>query len=268
MTRIYIEAIGLVAPGMTGWKEGRAVLRCESPYVDRELERYKPSFLPPNERRRATSLVRLAFHACEDAIEQIPTRDLSQMGSVFCSSGGDHQIIDQICRVVTEPNPMVSPTQFHNSVHNSALGYWGIATKSRKPSTSLATGKYTFAAGLMEAFTMVVTEQLNTLFVCYETFPPEPLCYESDITKSFASAYVLAKEKTADSIASIEIKAGTLSEKKETLCANKALETLRVSSAASLALPVLEKLANQEEGNVIMQLNAKQQLAINIKPCY
>ena len=45
----------------------------------------------------------------------------------------------------------LSPTRFHNSVHNAPAGYWSIATQSREPSTSLCRDDESFQAALLEA---------------------------------------------------------------------------------------------------------------------
>ena len=51
----------------------------------------------------------------------------------------------------------VSPTQFHNSVHNTAAGYWSIATGSQQPTTCLACHDATAAAALLKAMAEVRT---------------------------------------------------------------------------------------------------------------
>src|SRR5690606_40428753 len=84
---------------------------------------------------------------CEDLLRDNPV-SIRRCAAVFASSGGDYPIIDQICKALCEPERLVSPTQFHNSVHNSAAGYWSIATGSRAPSTSISAFDDTFAAGL------------------------------------------------------------------------------------------------------------------------
>ena len=62
----YVESIGLHAPGLEGWSSSCDILRGEREYLAAELTRYKPQLLPANERRRATTSVRIAFGACEE----------------------------------------------------------------------------------------------------------------------------------------------------------------------------------------------------------
>jgi hypothetical protein len=54
---------------------------------------------------------------------------------------------------------MVSPTLFHNSVHNTPAGYFSIATGIQTASVSLSAGDNTFSAGLIEALTQVLIEK-------------------------------------------------------------------------------------------------------------
>ena len=55
------------------------------------------------------------------------------MRSVFGSVNGDGAVVDAILEALAGPTASVSPTQFHNSVHNAAAGYWSIGTGSRRP---------------------------------------------------------------------------------------------------------------------------------------
>ena len=268
MNRVYIDSVGLVAPGLLGWQEGKDVLNSQRAYNPEPLARYKPLLLPANERRRATELVRLAFRVCEDAVDALEGRDITQLASLFCSAGGDYQVIDQICRVLTEAEPMVSPTQFHNSVHNSAAGYWAIATGARTASSSIAANKFSFTASLLEAYSFVLVEQQDLLLSCYESMPPEPLAQECGVKSPFASAYVLSANQTEQSLASIELSivdeniAGSNSG-----CKNTDLVALMKTSPAAQALPLLELLAAGEEGELVLPLNDEQKLLVRVCSC-
>ena len=68
MISVFVEAAGLTAPGLAGWAAAAPVLRGEVPYARADLPPYQPEVLPPNERRRASQAVRLAFAAAEDAM--------------------------------------------------------------------------------------------------------------------------------------------------------------------------------------------------------
>lgn len=248
MLDCYLNAIGLAAPGLPGWPASAAVLQGQSAYEPSELEKYKPELLPANERRRATELVRMAFRVCEElmAASTIPMADCA---SVFASSGGDYPIIDQICRSLCEPERLVSPTQFHNSVHNSAAGYWSIATGSRQPSTSLSAYDDSFAVGLLEAMCLCQQEQLPTLLVVYDIQPPYPLGGKRLIPVEFGVALLLTPNATEHSLARLQLtQTNTVS---VSTPAQPALEALRLANPAARSLPLLELVAQGNSGSLV-----------------
>ena len=250
MMRVYIDSIGLAAPGMPNWQSSQAVLRGTETYQAQTLDRYKPMLLPPNERRRATDLIRLAFRVCEDACRH-DMETASKLATVFASSDGDFHIIDQTCRVLCEPERAVSPTQFHNSVHNSAAGYWSIAAKSTAASTSLSAYDDTFAVGLLEAACFSTSNNQACLLATYDTQPTKPLSLNRNISIPFAVALVLSPHKTEKSFAECHINLG--SQQAISTCKNNALEALRLENPAARALPLLELIAQGQNGEIIIK---------------
>src|SRR3546814_5260866 len=137
----------------------RGVLRGEATFQPEPLAPYAPPLLPPNERRRATPVVRQAFRVAEEAIAG---RDAGDLATVFAGSDADMAILQRISAALATPERIVSPTDFHNSVHNAAAGYWGIGTGSRAPSTTLAGYDASFALGLLEAGLERKSTRLNS----------------------------------------------------------------------------------------------------------
>ena len=58
----------------------------------------------------------------------LPGRDPATLPSVFTSAHGDLAVNDYMCATLATQPTAISPTRFHNSVHNAAAGYWTIAT--------------------------------------------------------------------------------------------------------------------------------------------
>ena len=249
MKPIYVKAIGLVAPGLEGWEKGKSVLTGQLDFDPQPLEKYKPSLLPPNERRRATQLVRLAFRACEDALSE--DIDASQLASVFSSSGGDYHIFDQICRTLKTPERGVSPTQFHNSVHNAAAGYWGIATKAQGASTSLSGYDASFAAGLLEAAMQVEIETSDVLYAVFDVQPPMPLLEKRKIDDPFASAFVLSSDKQS---AFAELQINLVDGGEEARMSNDQFEGVRLGNPSARGLPLLEAIAKQQAQTMLFPM--------------
>ncbi|MDX1335493.1 MAG: beta-ketoacyl synthase chain length factor, partial [Gammaproteobacteria bacterium] len=170
--KLGIAAIGMVGPGITGWETGREILSQDNSFdIQAELPPLKPELLPANERRRTTPLIKLALQAAQDALGQWEG-DSTELGTVFASASGDVDIVDKIITSLLMPGSPVSPTHFHNSVHNAPAGYWSIATHSHAPSTSISAYDATFAAGLVEAATSVVIEQRPVMLVAYDMLLP------------------------------------------------------------------------------------------------
>jgi hypothetical protein len=141
---------------------GRALWN--SPHGARPL----PSILPANERRRAPDTVAVALEVAQAACINAG-RDPAQLATVFASTYGDLAITDYMCSTLAQAPTTLSPTRFHNSVHNAAAGYWTIATGCRQPYCALGAGDYTFAAGLFAAALQVCADQTDVLYVAYDT---------------------------------------------------------------------------------------------------
>lgn len=257
MSTLYVHAVGLAAPGLPNWAEAQPVLSGAQAYVHSELPLYQPQLLPPNERRRATPAVRQAFRAAEDAVQG---RDPSVLGSVFSGSDADMGILHRVCLALLEPKPMVSPTDFHNSVHNAAAGYWSIAVGSRAPSSTLAGYDGSFALGLIEAAGQV--QECDTLLVVFDVPAPEPLLSARPLTSAASCALVLSTQRGDEPRAALSLR---LTQEAETVMQDAALEALRVGNPALRALPLLALLAQGKTGDVVLPGSGGQNLRVRVK---
>ncbi len=149
-----VEGIGLLGPGLPDWASGAAVLAGERPWRSAPTVLGAPAALPPAERRRAGTVIRLALLAGAQAVEQ-SGRAAGSLPAVFASSGGDGENCHALCTALAEAERSVSPTRFHNSVHNAAAGYWSIAHGCTEASVTLCAYDASFAAGFLEAVTQV-----------------------------------------------------------------------------------------------------------------
>ena len=243
---IYIHSIGLLAPGMPSWQESQAVLRGDAQWQRDDIVRHKPQLLPPNERRRATDAARLVFKTSEEALQAFNNETLAeQLAAVFASSGGDYQVINNICTSLSKPERDVSPTQFHNSVHNAPAGYWSIATGSRAPSCSLSAFDYSFIAGLLEA-SLLLKEEPRVMLSCYDSQPSFPLCESRKISEPFSVSFILGSAPLENDCGRIVIRSVAESDDAMQESCSDTLESLRQSNPAARALPLLESLAKMQ----------------------
>ena len=259
-----IKGVGLLAPGLNGWEAGRAVLAGRSPFRPDAVPDPDAAMLPPNERRRSSDCVRWAVQTAQEAMAQsgLDPRDVP---TVFASSGGEMGVFDKLCRTLATPERTVSPTLFHQSVHNAAAGYWGIATAGQQSSTALSCYDDSFAAGLLEASTMVHVERCPVLLVAYDLAVPSPLSQARPITTGFAVALILAPLTDA-SPAVMRISLEECADEPSCL-EHPVLEGVRIDNPAARSLPLLTAIAMGGNRTVRLGLLEGQQLMVELEPC-
>lgn len=263
MISIFVESIGLVAPGLSGWPQARAILRGETPYVWQDVELTAPAILPPAERRRSIASARLALSAAHEAVQQRPTDTPRQLACVFASSDGDSQVITSIMEGLAQEVPDVSPTRFANSVHNAPAGYWSIATGIRQGSTCLSAFDESFAAGLLEAAAQVADEGLDNLLTASDVHFQQPLFSLRPIAIDCAAALLLTRERSGHSLAQLQI---ALTEQRPADSMPAWLPEAFGSCPAARALPLLAALA-APEGQTVYLDYLGQTLAVRVAAC-
>jgi hypothetical protein len=262
MKPLYLRAIGLAAPGLAGWSEGRAVLAGDRPWQALTPEPFALQLLPPNERRRAPAGVRQAFRAAEDAKSQTDL-DFSTLATVFATSDSDLAVIDRINRALAEPARAVSPTDFHNSVHNAASGYWSMALQCRRVSTAVGGFDGSFATGMLEAAALVHGDGCRVLLVAFDV-PPPPLLQAARLTRCEGSiALVLDREISTGTLARLEL---DLTEESETRLDIPPLEALRLGNPALRGLPLLRAVALRTKARLVLPHIEGCSIALRVEP--
>jgi hypothetical protein len=259
----FVEGIGLRGPGLPDWPAGARMLRGMDPWTVAPTVIPALQCLPSAERRRTGITVRLALSVGLEALAQAGA-DAATLPAVFTSSGGDGQNCHEICEVLTSVDRQLSPTRFHNSVHNAASGYWGIATGATRASNALCAHDASFAAGLLEAVTQVVVDNTPVLLVAYDAAYPEPMRTVRPIPDAFAVALLLAPEVTARSLARLAL---CLSEEPATVLGDAGLEQLRGAIPAARSLPLLLQLASLTAAHLRLDYLAQRRLAVEVSPC-
>lgn len=204
MTRsAYIDGIALWAPALPGWETARAVFRGEAAAADPPHRRPTPELLPAAERRRASDSVALAIEVAAAAVAQAGRRR-DELPSVFVSAHGDLAISDHMCAALREAQPQISPTRFHNSVHNAPAGYWTIAAGCMRASTSIAAYLRSFATGLLEALIQVESDGEAILLVGADICAIGPLASANFSRGLLGAALVLAPARGERSVAALD----------------------------------------------------------------
>jgi hypothetical protein len=193
-------------------------------------------------------------------------RDAAAAATVFASSSGEGETLHQMCETLASADRDVSPTRFHNSVHNTASGYWGIATRSHEASTSICCFDESFVAGLVETVAQVAASGKPVALISYDQPYPEPLHSTRPLAASFAAALVLAPRAAQRSLAALDLGFvdGAVP---ATRMSNPDLEKLRLGAPAARALPLLRVLACAAPESVDMDFLAGRRLRIAVSPC-
>ena len=258
----YLDGIGLIGPGFDSWLAARPVLAGAVPYEARPFAVAALQSLPPAERRRTGVAIKVALAVGEEACANAQ-RDARQLAAVFASSGADNDNCDALCRVLASEDRHISPTRFHNSVHNAPAGYWGIASGAMAPATVLCAHDASFGAGLLEAMTQVATDRCGTLLIAYDMPYPEPLHAVRPLPAPFGIALALMPGRSARSLARIEL---SLDDAAPDALAEPELEALRRAIPCARGLPLLQAVARGRAGRVVLDYLKPLSLALTIEP--
>lgn len=257
---VYVEGVGLFGPGLSGWVQARSVLTGVEPWVDAAVVLPAPEALPPAERRRVGLALKLAMAVGFDAVRNAAC-DPAALATVFSSTGSDCDNCHQILQTLASEDRAVSPTRFHNSVHNMPAGYWSIATGCMAPSTSLCAYDATFAAGLLEAATQAVCHERSTLLVACDSSYPEPLNALRPISHAMGVGLVLTPQRTPRSLASLSL--GLTSDQPDVM-REPSLESLRTGVPAARSLPLLSVLAMGHAARLVLENLSGASLAVEV----
>lgn len=254
---VAIDGVGVRGPGLASWLASRATLAGACPYRPAPLHATAASLpLPANEARRLTATVRLALEA---AFQALPCRGEPRT-AIFACSSGNAEALSAIMAHLTLP----SPTQFIQSVHGAALGYWSIATGDRSGGVSLAAGADSFSAGLLEACCQVAVEEKPALLVAYDVAFPPTLGGDGAMPP-FAVALGL-QPQAVEGLGRLTLTPLSPAQAAPpTTLADPALEALRRQNPAARSLPLLLALAQEEATTTV--LTAPQGAGVTLHYC-
>jgi hypothetical protein len=204
VTAVWVTGVAVCGPGLDGWEASRPVLAGRAPYVPLAPVLPPPALLAPNERRRAGQVTRLALSLAGQASAMHGAAP-DALRSIFASANGDGATIGAIMEALSDPAGAVSPTQFHNSVHNAAAGYWSIGAGSAQAASCIGGHDCTAGAGLMQAAAEAACLGRPVLLCLYDCPLPEPLHARRPVQAVFGAALVLAPEPAGHALARLDI---------------------------------------------------------------
>jgi hypothetical protein len=255
--RLHLHGIAFWGSGLPGWSEARAFL-ADGSLPGTAPRKPAPDLLAPNERRRAPDTVALALQvaqaACADA-----GADPQQLPSIFTSTHGDLAITDYMCATLADDPRAISPTRFHNSVHNAAAGYWTIGSGCMQPATAISAYDASFAQGLLDAASQIAAGESQVLLVAYDAESCGPLGSVSRSTGLLAAALVLgsASDERGRGL-TLRLEHGPADTGSDALS-----ERYRGNAMAPM-LPLLAALASAGAGSCVLPASAAQRLRIEV----
>lgn len=251
MIHVWLTGVGVLGPGLSGWGQTLGVLRHQEAYDGKTIEIPAPSILPPRDRRRCSENVALALHTAHETA-QSGCLDLLTTPTVFATSAGDGQIVHRLLSALAKPEKPVSPTDFHNSVHNASAFYWSLGTGCHTASTSIAAARFSFAAALVKAAIHSAAESTPVIMVCFDAPLPPPLCETYPIVASFAVGFALWPQAVKAPLASLSLSwvpnVDPEAETSRPLLHD--LDDLCYGNPAGRALPLLEAIAHRSQAIV------------------
>ncbi|HSE77132.1 MAG TPA: beta-ketoacyl synthase chain length factor [Alphaproteobacteria bacterium] len=262
----FVSGVGVLAAGIEGWAVSEAILAGRVAYAPLPLTPRPPDILPPAERRRVGFSARLAVLVSLEAA-RAANEPPETLASVFGSSNGDPAVIHAILEALATPEKQVSPTQFHNSVHNAAAGYWGIGTGSRADTTSIGCHDFTFGATMLQAAAEVASQRRAVLACVYDAPMPEPLAALRPTPAPFAAAFVLTPERRKGSVARLALEFAARPARRTGIESEPCLIELMHANPAARSLPLLALLARRRAGVVETACHDGACLTIEVEPC-
>lgn len=257
---IGVEGIGVWSPELPDWASAQTILCGNMEFAVDAATRPPAAILPAGERRRAPEAVLIALEAAQQACA-MAAREPRNLPHVFASAYGDLAINDYLCATLAHAPREVSPTKFHNSVHNAPAGYWAIATGCLESSTAISAGAATFGAGLLEAALLAHCESRAVLLCAYDVPAVGPLRNVIASRSRFAVALVLAPP-SARACARLRLRTTAIT---SGLAPEPALlHASQVGNPAARCLPLLAALARRAQDTLTLAAGPALQLRMEI----
>lgn len=264
MRQVFVQGVGFWSEQMPGWSVAQKVLAGRLEMPETKSRRPGPSSLAAAERRRAPDTVCLAMQCADEAVNASGL-DAARLPCVFASTHGDLPLTDYLCETVATDATAISPTRFHNSVHNAPAGYWTIAAQDREASTALAAYDSTFGAGLLEALVQCAAENRPLLFVAYDVQARGALAEVTSSTGLLSVAVVLSPVRTPTSRYALVWSLAPAPAAHQVTAVSTAAAVSLAGNALSPCLPLFESFARQETADITISAGPQLILKLNLQ---
>ncbi len=260
--RCSVKAVGAWGQNYTSWVELTELLSKGST-AENTSTSPKPEIIPANERRRAPLPVKLAVESSWQAT-QTAGIDPKELACVFVSGLGDTQLTDYMCKTLASENMQLSPTKFHNSVHNAAAGYWTISTGCMKAANSVAGFNESVSLALFEAFCQCIEENAPVLIAFYDSPVSEILKPLLKNDQSFSAAIIIEPSTSDDDNNILEMSVTSVSSDWPKLQLEANLHESYEKNPSARILSVLKLLADNSKDSISLPLSAETSIQLTL----
>ena len=238
MKPVYVRGVGLWTPGYD-----RPLAWCQQK-PDPAVEKPAAALLEGPLRRRATPLTRMAVEVLEQATRQADCNPGS-IPTVWATAHGEHTPAIKLLAMMQRGEGKLSPTHFHNSVHNTAGGYASIATGNVAPSSTLTGGSELVASALLETWCLLESSGCDVALVLADEALQPPF-ERVDADTPLAIALLLSSQPERALAVLTQLRRATIAAVPD----HERFGRLYVSAA----LPLLEQIVRGQSGSIALEL--------------
>lgn len=176
------------APGLPSKKDW--LVWSQQPSVPIGTDKIEATSIPSMLRRRCSHLSKMALEVSSQAIQN-HTIDYA----VFCSQHGEINSTVHLLKEISEKT-VLSPTNFSQSVHNTAAGLFSMIHQLQENMTSIAAGNETFLMGMIEAIAWLKLNPEKTVLLTMfdEVLPDEYQSLNVQNNYTYAISMVLTNQ--------------------------------------------------------------------------
>lgn len=247
--RLHVNAIGFAAPGLDS-SAGLFAHFHGADWSGPADWKPAPASLSRRQALRLSDSTRLAIMAAEQIGQAVP----EQAAWVFASSTGESRTLNGILAALSQPEILIQPLRFQNSVHNAAQGQWSIAAHAIGPATSIAAYDDSVGAGLLKAMMQATLEKTAVGLVVFDAPFPPPLHEKRRFDLPMAAALALSPEPTPGSRCVLDLEIIARAAPSGLDGTNAAAGLLDSGNPVRFILPLLERMHRLDPRAVVLGL--------------
>ena len=263
MRPILVTGLALWTPGFASidaFAEGAhdpSVTDCASAWVPARLL------------RGASRLTRMLGESAERACVA-GGADPKTVATVYGSDYGEIETMVILLDTIFRGDGQLSPMRFKNSVHNAASGLSSIGQGNRSFSTSLAAGRRTFEASIIEAMALLEERGGEVVVAVADDSLPEPL-RQLEGWEALAVGLCLRSDEAARAGEPRRVLAtlGGLAPEEEpspraTRFSGRAIDPRVSANAVAAAFPLLDAIYSGRAGRVCLAPDVRGAFAVDV----